>query len=82
MKASESNLDSHYHMSDIADKELYEITKKVKKYDDSKGIVTISYNFKVCGKFCGKYSQEKNNKMIFKDIEVKLTGFKTNSIFD
>ena len=42
MKASESNLDSRYHMSDIADKELYEITKKVKKYDDSKGIVTIS----------------------------------------
>lgn len=40
MKASESNLDSRYHMSDIADKELYEITKKVKKYDDSKGIVT------------------------------------------
>lgn len=78
MKASESNLDSHYHMSDIADKELYEITKKVKKYDDSKGIITISYNFKVCG----KYSQEKNNEMIFKDIEVKLTGFKTNSILD
>lgn len=73
MKASESNLDSHYHMSDIADKELYEITKKVKKYDNSKGIVTISYNFKVCN----KYSQEKNNEMIFKDIEVKLTGVKT-----
>lgn len=30
MKASESNLDSHYHMSNIADKELYELQRKLK----------------------------------------------------